>query len=171
MKKFANGTYNVKITDITTGESSRKGTPYLELTYSNGFRYIKDRIHTANNGYKYLSLVFWKAGLDLARNSIDELIGRRIGIEVVSGSYVSQYGEYRTFGQLGTIYSIDELNLRQNDYQEITREPDFEENESCSAGGASMEDVFGIDIDDIASDMGKDPGDISDSDIREYCGY
>lgn len=170
MKKFANGIYSVKITEITTGESSIKRSPFIELTYSNGKRYIKDRIHISKNGWKYLSLIFWKAGLDYARNSIDELIGSRIGIEVISGGYVSHYGEYRTFGKLGTIYSSEELidknentydNTFENYYDRIDNDDD----------GTSIADIFGVDIGDVASGMGRNASEISNSDIREYCGY
>lgn len=181
MKRFANGTYKVRIKEISTGESSIKGTPFVEFVFSNEYRYLSERVYTNGNGWKLLSLIFWKAGLDYRRNSLDDLLGEKLGIEVVSGSYVNQYGICKTYGKLGTIYSIDEIDtvtevkhrrekvataLNYNNYYD----DEYSSNYNSDAE-TSLAEIYGEDIGDIASAMGKDISEINDSDIRECCGY
>lgn len=181
MKKFANGTYKVRITDIANGESSIKGTPFVELTFGNEYRYLSERIYTNGNGWRLLSLIFWKAGLDYWRNSLEDLRGRILGIEVVSGNYINSFGAYKTFGKVGTFYCIDELDMVPEDnyaenkvatYVNYYNNYDNEYTDNSNPDEeTTLADIFGVDLEDVSRDMRKDISEIDDNDIRKYCGY
>jgi len=167
MRKFCNGTYRVSVTDIASGNSSIKGTQYIELTFTNGFRFHTERIYVSGNGIKYLGMIYKKAGLILGRCSMEDIINKSLGIEVVSGSY-----GFKTYGKLGTVYSYDELMNAPEEYCRV--EPsvyDYGDDDYIEDESASMADVFGVDVSDVANDLGMNCSDVTDSDIREYCGY
>lgn len=181
MEKLTNGIYNVKITSVNFGESEHKKTRYMLCRFEAGNRYYDHRIYLTGNSIKFIKLLYYKASVKSKDYSGTDLIGAELGIEITSGSFVRETGEYVTFPNLGILYSCVEMRememARSEDYEEAGSysedkyDPHNAYDESRYDDSASIADVFDANISEIARDMGKEPWEITDGDIMEYNGY
>lgn len=164
MKKFPNGIFKVKITDITYGESEMKKTPYFLCKFENGIRYIEERVHLTKESGSYIKMLFAKVGLYPSQSTVENLIDRELWIEVVSGKSCKNDGSIVSYGKVGKIYSLLEM-------EEIIAKREFYECFDDENDVTSYADIFGVDMREMASDMGIDPSEINEDMIMEYSGY
>lgn len=175
MKKLSNGTYNVKIAYVNEGQSEHKNIPYMLCGFECEGRIYEHRIYLSGNSLKFIKLLYYKAGINSKKYDGYELIGAELGIEIISGSYVREGGGYVTFPKLGKLYSCIEMrememaNCELYEREEVYCEDRFDSVDSFNE--TDMAEIFGVSLSDVAKDMRKDPSQISDSDIMEYCGY
>lgn len=168
MKKFANGTYRVEISTITQGVSENSRVPYLLCRFEAWDRYHEERIYLTGNYMKFIKLLYFKANVQSNTYNCNDLIGAELGFKIVSGQFIRNNGQIVSFPKIDKLYSLDEIRE-----MECEREPCFDDNYNVNDTDdrADMADIFGVDIEDVASDMGISISDVDSSTIREYCGY
>lgn len=164
MFKFANGKYFVKITNISYGVSEYKKTPYFLCRfegeyYEDDYRFVEKRFYQTKNSIPYIKKIFNAAGIDTNDLNPEKLIGSILKIEVTSGGRVNSNSQYYTYPEVSNFFKIEKrLSYDDNDYDD------------CNDIGWTAF-IFGVDISEIASEMGMDPSDVNENTIREYCGY
>lgn len=172
MKKFANGIYEVRITGITYGESCIKKTPFFICRFEGSGRYYEEKVHLTENSKKYLTYLYYKAGV--RSNNLDgsDLIGAELGLKIITGTSVKTTGEYVTFPKLEKLFNLKELKeLKVINSALYAEEKGYYDHGDETFDETDTAEIFGVNIRDVATVFSKDPCEVSDSDIMEYCGY
>lgn len=167
MKKFANGVYQVTITAVTSCVSEVKKTSYYLVKFESADRYHEERIYQSGNFLKLIKYLYFKAGIKSNKYTCLDLIGVPIGVQIGTGACVKNDGKIITFPKIENYLSLDEIY----ELDTVNNEDCVEENHPDSMDNSDYADIFGVNLNQMASDMGIDRCNIHPGLIMEYAGY
>lgn len=155
------GIFIVKITSVEKKYSKDKKTYYL-LRLENDSNYLVAQIYPTKS-YVVIDIVFNAVGLkrSIFDDNLKELIGKELSIKVIKKSNI----ENENLGIIREFYNVMEYRGKNFDWNIFGNEESNEDN------SASLEDVFCISREELASEMGIDPNEVTDGDFFEYAGY
>jgi hypothetical protein len=166
MKIFTNGKYTVVITKISYGISEIKKFPYFLCRFQFDDRYIEQRFYQSEKSKFIIEKLFEAAGINDNNFVPDRLIGKYINIEVTSGYKINKNNIPFSFGEAKKFWKCDEVISA---YENYSTENVYDDEDINDIGWTSF--IFGVDIEDVAEDMGIHLSQVNENDIREYCGY
>jgi len=156
------GIFVVKIVTAKLHYFSDARKNYYEFRFENDSNYTVCRIPT-NKTFFWVDIIFKSVGCK--RDVFDENLGNLIGKELSVKICQNKRECPENFLIVEYFYNIKEFREKEFNWSSLNEEIHYDDN------SASLEEVFGIDKEDLAREMGKDPSEISDSDYWEGMGY
>ncbi len=153
------GIFIVKITKVEL--KSKDNVQWFSLKLENESNYLESRIYT-NKSYIVMDVVFNSVCLkrSIFNDNINSLVGKKLSICVREISKLDN-----KLGIVLQYFNVVRYRNKNFDWSSLESEVIVEED------SASLEEVFGVDREELARQMGKDPSEISDSDYWDYAGY
>ena len=162
MKKLKDGIQKVKITQVIKGISDLKKTPYFQCRFENQDRYLEERFYITKGSLKYIQMFYIKAGAEYKDFNGDGLLSKELYMIIGPGRRIDKNGKAVKFPKIIKFLSTSEYTTNKNNYNDRV----FDEYDIYSAA-----EIFGGDVEEIASELGVDPSQLTTGDIEEYFGY
>ncbi len=166
MKNLSTGTFDVKITSVTTGISEFKKTPYLLVRFENSDGFFEQRIYQAGNYMKLLKLLYSKAGVNTVNYDGLDLVGCKLCIDLTVETRTINNGETISYPSLNKYYSLYE----RQDTEVVNDDAMDEDITECTDIGDYAE-IFGVNIKKLAQDLDLDVSQLTPGLIMESVGY
>lgn len=156
------GLHDVIIKDVVKTKT-KKGIPCVKIIYENEFGFISHFIVLNGNTDIIFKIIFDNVGLDYEMHGKFDLIHKKVRIKVVKEFFINDSGYQKSS------YSVKKHFKLPSNESNTTRYYPKDYDDKFDAAG--LDEVFGVDKEDIARAMGKSRSEITNSDILEYSGY